>query len=112
MEIFGRDMAHVVAYRSLTEERLSALLIRAGRPATLDGIKTIIFDEGHANLSAYVTKMLDLFKSSDIGIDTILPALQDAWNYFPHRSLDGQSPAERLLDASSATRDGNRSPRK
>ena len=99
MQIPHRDTAHIAAYRTLTEERLSALLIRAGRPTTLDAIKIIIFDEGHAKLSAYITKMLDLFKSSDIDIDTILPVLQDAWNYLPHRSLDGKSPAERLLEA-------------
>ena len=98
MQSTGRDMARIVAYRTLTEERLSALLVRAGRPATLDGIKTIIFDEGHTQLSAYVTKMLRIFEPSQIAIEDIVPALQDAWNYFPHRSLDGQSPAERLLD--------------
>jgi hypothetical protein len=99
MQSSDRGMANIVAYRTLTEQRLSALLIRAGRPATLDGIKAIIFDEGHSKLSAYITKMLELLKSRDNDIDMILPVLQDAWNYFPHRSLDGHSPAERLLEA-------------
>ena len=94
-----RDMARVVAHRMLTEERLSALLIRAGRPTTLDRIKAIIFDKGHTQLIAYVAEMIQVFQSSEMEIDDILSALQDAWNYFPHRSLDGQSPAERLLDS-------------
>ena len=97
MEIPRRDMARIVAYRTSTEERLSALLIRAGRPTTLNRIKAIIFDKGHTQLSVYVTEMLQTFQSSTIEIDDILPTLQDAWNYFPHRSLDGKSPAERLL---------------
>ena len=61
-----RDGARMLAYRTSTEERLSALLIRAGRPTTLDRIRVIIFDKGHTQLSAYVTEMLQIFQSSKI----------------------------------------------
>jgi hypothetical protein len=97
MRIPHRDTARISSFRTLTEMRLSALLKRAGSAERLEAIKRLIFEESQDGLSPYVTKMLRLFESADVDGDIVLPVLQDAWNYFPHRSLNGQSPAERLL---------------
>ena len=31
-----------------------------------------------------------------------MQVIQDAWNYFPHRCLDGKSPAELMFAATNA----------
>jgi hypothetical protein len=30
--------------------------------------------------------------SADLDTDAVMPLIQDAWNYFPHRSLEGKCP--------------------
>jgi hypothetical protein len=30
--------------------------------------------------------------------DVLLPDVEDAWNYFPHESLNGRSPAELMAE--------------
>ncbi len=31
-------------------------------------------------------------------LDNIIESINDAWNYFPHKVLDGLSPAEKILE--------------
>ncbi|TSC72009.1 MAG: Uncharacterized protein G01um101438_769 [Parcubacteria group bacterium Gr01-1014_38] len=33
-----------------------------------------------------------------VELNTALQAASDAWNYFPHESLGGRSPAEKVLE--------------
>ena len=83
------------SHRVLTELRLSELLLRSKSTATLADVQSLIFDELN-KFAVYLSRLLALFDSADNGvnIDTLLPVIQDAWNYFPHRSLEGRSPAE------------------
>jgi len=83
------------SHRILTELRLSELLLRSKSGVTLDNVQSLIFDESD-KFAVYLPRLLAFFDSADngINIDTLLPVIQDAWNYFPHRSLDGRSPAE------------------
>ena len=91
-----RDTNAFHSYRALTEARLSSLLEQTNSAATLDDIKRIIFYESNSRFSFYVAHATALFENrqSTIDIDTVLPVIQDAWNYFPHRALNGQCPAE------------------
>jgi hypothetical protein len=87
------------SHRVLTELRLSELLLRSKSTVTLEDIQTLIFDET-GKLTLYLPQLLAFFDSGADGtdIDTLLPVIQDAWNYFPHRSLNGRSPAEVLAE--------------
>jgi hypothetical protein len=40
-----------------------------------------------------------MFTSPDRSVDLslVFPVIRDAWNYFPHRSLEGRCPAELLV---------------
>jgi hypothetical protein len=83
---------------AVIEAHLASLLQQAGSTATIDDIKNMIFDAGLTGFREYVADMLGLFESpgSIVDIDAAIPVIQDAWNYFPHRSLRGQCPADLL----------------
>jgi hypothetical protein len=82
--------------RRLVETRLATLLEQARSTLTVDAIKYVIFHLGHTRFREYRDGMLELLDSTDsaVDIDIALPVIQDAWNFFPHQSLNGQSPAE------------------
>lgn len=94
----GRPVSKAVSVRrALIELRLLSLLQEVGSTAPLGYIKQLIFEARPTDFSAYLTKMLEIL---DSGGDTttadtgLVRVIQDAWNYFPHRSLDGHCPAE------------------
>jgi hypothetical protein len=83
--------------RTVTEARLSRLLERTRSDATLDDVRSLIFFESNVrHPSEYFADIIALFPpaGSAIDIDALLPVIQDAWNYFPHLSLQGRCPAE------------------
>jgi hypothetical protein len=87
------------SYRTLTELRLTDLLERSKSPATLDDIQRLIFNESdQIPPSHYIEQLLSLIRTPEARIndDVIIPIIRDAWNYFPHRRLNGRAPAEIL----------------
>jgi hypothetical protein len=99
---FDPDPNEIIRRRVLTETRLTQLLEEAGGDVTLNIIQFLIFDYHHTRSSTYFAQLFALFSSlpNGTGIDTLLPVIEDAWNYFPHRSLDGRCPAEILAELS------------
>jgi hypothetical protein len=94
-----RDLVGIIARSVDTEARLAAALRAAESPATVDDIKKMIFEEdGDHAFTTYLRDMLGVFRNSD-ALDRVdgIPLIEDAWNYFPHRRLDGRSPAEVFL---------------
>ena len=100
MEIIYLNATQLVEYRGLVEARISTLLKQARSSATLEDIKRAILNEspttGRAN---YFADLLAMFNTplSNIDIDASA-AVQEAWNYFPHRSLNGRCPAEVMME--------------
>ena len=84
---------------------LASLLQQSGTTATVEDIRGMIFAAGLSGFRAYVADMFELFEApgSIVDIDAALPVIQDAWNYFPHRALRGQCPAD-LLEEEAARR--------
>jgi hypothetical protein len=95
----GAHAAHVTARRTLTESRLSQLLKEAGSTAHFYAISNLVFEYHPRSFETYLAQLFSLFNSLPNPIDTdiLLPVMQDAWNYFPHRSLDGKCPIELFL---------------
>jgi hypothetical protein len=94
-----RELVGIIARSVETEARLAATLRAAASTATVDDIKKMIFEEdGEHAFSVYLRDMLGVIKNSDV-LDSVdaIPLIEDAWNYFPHRRLDGCSPAEVFL---------------
>jgi hypothetical protein len=82
------DLAAVIdGHRSRIDQRIVGLLEKTGSTTTLDEIKAIIFNEDEGQpFIAYVMHIVDLFGTEgDRCINALVPAIQDAWNYFPHR---------------------------
>ena len=63
---------------------------------TLDAIKEVIYNEEGLNDLTDVIAMFDVGQSA-AELNTVLELVNDAWNYFPHKSIGGISPAEALL---------------
>ncbi|MEQ1718994.1 MAG: hypothetical protein ABL907_23920 [Hyphomicrobium sp.] len=87
----------IISRRVVTGRRLAELLNQTGSSATLADIEDIIFNEpADIQFSRQIATLLRFFETPgrDIDHDVLLPVLQDAWNYFPHRRLDGQCPAK------------------
>ena len=90
----------VETYRVLTEERVQHLLDNVENAASLDTIKALIYDFDEGDFKLYLFALLKAFRFDsidDVDQDT-LQVIQDAWNYFPHRFLNGRCPAEVMAD--------------
>lgn len=63
----------------------------------IDDVRDIIYDEeGNKDFQQLIT-MFD--RGGDVSeLSDILELMTDVWNYFPHRSLDGLSPHEKLME--------------
>jgi len=88
---------HILVKRTEIERDLSRLLKLTRSDFGLELVKDIIFNEqGHDDL----TSAIAIFDTGIAGseLENILEILSDAWNYFPHRSLGGLSPAEKVLE--------------
>jgi hypothetical protein len=90
----------IETYRMLTEERVQHLLDNAENAASLDTIKTMIYDFASEDFRLYLFAMLRAFRFDDIDDvdEATVQVIQDAWNYFPHRFLNGRCPAEVMAE--------------
>ena len=93
----SNDIVNILGRRAIIEARLSALLKESHATATLDDIKHLIYNEDiNERPSTYFSKLFAMFTNprTATDIEAIAQVIQDAWNYFPHRALKGQCPAE------------------
>jgi len=95
MEIESKQQ--ILERRKEIEQELVDMLKKTKNPFSLEHIKDIIF---HEEDNDDMQKVIAIF---DRGGDTselsnILELASDAWNYFPHKIINGLSPAEKLLE--------------
>ena len=89
----------IVQYREMLSTRISFLLERFGSTATVEDFKRIILEHDEArHPSECFGDLLMLFSAGEEDLDHLLPVVQEAWNYFPHRSLGGRCPAIAMVD--------------
>jgi len=65
----------------------------------------ILEHDGTTHPSECFADLIELFRAGEGDLDSVLPVIQDAWNYFPHRSLDGLCPAEVMVDVAEPRHD-------
>lgn len=64
---------------------------------TLDHVRDAIYNEEDNDDMMKVVAMFD--RGGDASeLSNVFELVTDAWNYFPHKLLDGLSPAEKLLE--------------
>lgn len=64
---------------------------------TLDHVRDAIYHEEDNDDMMKVVAMFD--RGGDASeLSSVLELVTDAWNYFPHKALNGISPVEKLLE--------------
>ncbi len=64
---------------------------------TFEDVKNVIYNEEESDDYQHIVAMFD--NGGDFSeLQSIFDVISDAWNYFPHKALNGLSPAEKLLE--------------
>ena len=94
MEIESKEQ--IIKRRKEIEQELVEMLQETGSDFSLQDIKDIIFNEEDND---DMMKIVAMFDNGGGGseVENALEIATDAWNYFPHKALNGLSPAERVL---------------
>lgn len=95
MEIINTQQ--ITAQRIEIEQELTDLLSETGSDFTLDHIKDGIYNEDGTDAMTDIIAMFDTGQGA-VELQNIIEVINDAWNYFPHKLLDGLSPAEKILE--------------
>jgi hypothetical protein len=83
--------------RKATEMRLDKELRRANSFLNLRQVMAFTFESDAQGHRTHLELMLTAFNRDVDDVDqSLLQLLQDVWNFFPHRFLDGRCPAERF----------------
>ena len=95
MEIESKQQ--ILERRKEIEQELVNMLKKTKSPFSLEHIKDIIF---HEEDNDDMQKVIAIFDRGGniVELSNILELASDAWNYFPHKIIDGISPAEKLLE--------------
>nr|MBI5455979.1 hypothetical protein [Candidatus Levybacteria bacterium] len=83
---------NILAKREETEKELLTLIQKAKSNITLEEILEIIYEETDPEDFNDIVRTFDMGSSYEL--QNAIELINDAWNYFPHRVLNGLSPAE------------------
>lgn len=83
--------------RKEVEQEFLDMLKETKSDFSLDDIKEIIYNEDGQDSLTDIIAMFDTGQGA-AELQNILELVNEAWNYFPHKVIDGLSPAEKLLE--------------
>ncbi len=84
----------ILEQRKEIEQELVRMLKKTKSNFSLQDVKDTIFQEEDTNDMMKVVAMFD--RGGDASeLSTVLELVSDAWNYFPHKLLNGFSPADK-----------------
>lgn len=83
--------------RKEIENEFSGMLKEMESPFTIDHIKDIIYHEEDQDDLMKIISMFNNGLGDTSDLENILDLTNDAWNYFPHKSLNGLCPMEMIL---------------
>ncbi len=78
------------------EQELVEMLRETGSDFSLQDVKDIVFNEEDNDDMMKIVAMFDNGGGTS-EMENALEIATDAWNYFPHKALNGLSPAEVVL---------------
>ena len=91
-----KSKQEILDRRKEIEQELRDLLKETKSDFGLEDVKQAIYNEEETDDFHQLIAMFD--RGGDASeLSNILELVSDAWNYFPHKILDGASPAEVLL---------------
>lgn len=82
----------ILANREEIERELSTLILKTKSDISLEEIQDVIYEETDLDDLNDIIRMFDM--GSPYELQNAIELLNDAWNYFPHRVLNGLCPAE------------------
>ena len=94
MEIESKQQ--ILERRKEIEQELMDMLKETESDFTLDHVLDAIYNEEDSDDMMKVVAMFDRGGGAS-ELSNVLELVTDAWNYFPHKILDGISPAEKIL---------------
>ena len=95
MEIQNKEQ--IFERREEIEKEILELLEETKSDFGLEDIKEIIYNEEDQDDLVHVMAMFDNGQGLS-KMSAVLDAMNDAWNYFPHKCLDGFCPMEKVLE--------------
>lgn len=84
----------ILLKRKEIEKELTSILKKIKSEYTLADIQNIVYNETETNDLHQIIRIFDT--GSPYEFENIMDILNDAWNYFPHKILDGLCPTEVL----------------
>ena len=90
------SLDQIIKHKQEVEQELADLLKQTGSDFSLDDIRRVIYEEEDQNDLAKIIPMFDTGQGG-VELNNIMEVVMDAWNYFPHKTLGGISPAEKSL---------------
>lgn len=92
------NQKEILKKRREIEAAISGLLKETQSELTLEDIKSSIYDENDVNDLNRIIFSLDKGQNID-ELNKTIQIINDAWNYFPHKCLDGFCPYEKFIEA-------------
>jgi hypothetical protein len=89
------SMEELLELREELKADIIDLLEETGSDFTLDDVLAVIYEEEETDDMQQAIMMFDT--GEPVELSDVIELVTDAWNCFPHRILDGLSPAEVLL---------------
>lgn len=86
----------ILRRREKIEKELLEMLSETKSDFGLEDIKDIIYNEDGQDCLTDIIAMFDRGQEAS-ELENILELVNDGWNYFPHKTLGGLSPAEMML---------------
>ena len=86
----------ILEQRKEIEEDLLDLLKLTNSNFSLEDIKEVIYNEEETDDMQNAIMMLD--DGNPENLSNIIETVTDAWNYFPHKILNGLCPMEKILE--------------
>ncbi|MDD5071786.1 MAG: hypothetical protein PHQ42_03565 [Patescibacteria group bacterium] len=86
----------IIKKRAEIENQLNELINSMDLSVSFDEIKEMIYNEQDQGVLHEIVSKFDQGRGID-ELNKILEVVNDAWNYFPHKCLNGLSPAEKIL---------------
>lgn len=90
------NLKDILERRKEIEEEFTEMLKEIKSPFNLEHIKDIIYHEEDQDDLMKIISMFDEGQGAG-ELENILDLTNDAWNYFPHKSLNGLCPMEMIL---------------
>ncbi|MBI4158353.1 MAG: hypothetical protein HY505_01915 [Candidatus Yanofskybacteria bacterium] len=91
-----KNIQEILDYRAEIETEIIELLKETESDFTFEDVKDAIYHEEETDDMQKVIAMFDDGNSENLS--NAVETSTDAWNYFPHKLLNGLSPAEILFE--------------